>query len=206
MARSTAAFERTIRLAVDSLRPPDVQRHHAAVARRGLVDHLRKLKGDLPEVQTFVDGRLGAPEESVKPYGVIRYEFVFASEAATFALKEAQEMSPVDSGAFRRAWFLMVDGKEVAADAIPPSARRIVLTNDRPYARKIEVGAMTVRVPPGIVDRLQRVVLRRFGNSVEADVQYIELAGGYRLKRDGGRKGRRKGDPLTYPALIMTVR
>ena len=57
MARSTAAFERVISVAIARLKPPEAQKRHAEIARKGLADHLAKTKG-APQVVTFVDGRL----------------------------------------------------------------------------------------------------------------------------------------------------
>lgn len=231
MARSnTAAFERIINVAVAKLKPPDAQKRHAEIARKGLADHLAKAKGK-PQVVTFVDGRRDASEDSVKFGGVIRYEFRQMAEVAAFALKRAQELSPIQSGAYKDAWFAMAGGKQVSADGVPNTGE-IVITNDKPYHRKLEMtvnaehwrGKARARLPAGIVERVRQEVMRQFPG-VQASVSFITLQGGYVLKgranlrlakqnrqssayRAGrkhlaSRKDTAAGQQMTYPALIL---
>lgn len=230
MARSTAAFERVINLAVARVKPPEFQKLHARIARRALADHLAKLDHK-PNVVRFVDGRRGLPEEQVQPYGVIRYEFQRLAEIALFALNRARALSPARSGRYRESWFIMAGGAEVAPAAIPEGVP-LILTNDQPYHRKLEMtvnrGVLqrrSVRLPPGIVERVRQDIFREFGEVVDAQISFIELRGGYILK---GRARRRRaaqdrrssafragreflaarsdtsaGRPMTYPALII---
>ncbi|HYF88977.1 hypothetical protein [Azospirillum sp.] len=231
MARSTAAFERVINVAVARLKPPEAQKRHAEIARKGLVEHLAQSKTP-PQVVTFVDGRKGASEDSVKFGGVIRYEFHRLAEVAAFALRRAQELSPVDSGAYKDAWFVMAGGKQVPAEGVPNTGE-IVVTNDKPYHRKLEMtvnanhwrtGKAMARLPAGIVERLRQEVFRQFPG-VYASVDFITLQGGYVLKgrsqlrlakqnrqssayRAGRkhlatRKDTAAGQQMTYPALIL---
>lgn len=207
--RSTlGGWETVINLAIEGMNPPEIQRQHAAFARQKLAEHLAGVQSR-PAVTVIVDGRRDASEDSVKPYGVIRYEFSYFREVAAEALAQAQEMSPVRSGRYKRSWFVLADGVEVAPDAIPDKARSVMVVNDQPYHRKIHVGAMrNLSVPPLIVERLRQVVQRRFGNLVQVGVRFILLEGGYILK--GRNKSRRKdlraGQPMTYPALELTLR
>lgn len=217
MARSTAAFERVINLAVARVKPPELQKLHARVARKALANHLAKIEHK-PNVVRFVDGRQGMREESVQPYGVIRYEFQRLGEIAQFALARARALSPVKSGQYRESWFIMAGGREVASNAIPEGVA-LTLTNDQPYHRKLEMTVnrkvlqrRSVRLPPGIVERVRQDIFKEFGRVVDADIRFIDLAGRpalggaevpWRLRRDGGRAGRRKGDRVTYPALII---
>lgn len=213
MARSTAAFERVIELAIKNAQPPEIQKRHAEIARKGLADHLRTIKGGKPTVTTFVDGRKDASEDSVKAYGVIRYEFTRLAEIAAFALKRAQELSPVESGAYKAAWFVMAGGRAVDPGAIPNGVE-LVVTNDQPYHRKLELtvnadhwrsdGKARARLPAGIVERLRQEVYREFGKTVDASVSFITLQGGYVLKGRGKRrKDTAAGQQMTYPALIL---
>lgn len=211
MARSTAAFERIITLQLAKVRPPEVQRIHAEIARKGLAKHLQSIQGGKPHVTVYVDGREGASEDTVKAYGVIRYEFTRLAEIAAFALKRAQELSPVDSGAYKSSWFVMAAGRQVSPEAIPNGVE-LVLTNDQPYHRKLEMtvnaehwrGKVRARLPAGIVERLRQEVYREFGKTVDASVSFITLQGGYVLKGRGRRrKDTAAGQQMTYPALIL---
>ena len=149
----------------------------------------------------YVNGREGVDEEKVILPGPIVYQFEWLTEVARYALTFARARSPVASGRFSRSWFLMVDGAEVKSINQIPVGSEIIITNDQPYVRKIEVGAMRMRVPPGIVEDMRQAVQRRFGNTVIARKTFIDLAGGYILRRPP-----KKGQALTYPALVVVAR
>lgn len=204
MARPQA-FERELRIATAGLEPQAIAKLLAQTARKALAE--AQAEGSAPERYVrVVNGRIGAPEDSVIPPGPIVYEFAWLSEVATYALAFARERSPVRSGRYKRSWFVMVNGTATRAlDAIPSGAE-VILTNDQPYSRKIEVGAMKMRVPPGVVEDTRQAVMRRFGNIVTAQRRFINLAGAYTLRQDGGRKDRAAGKQLTYPALVLTMR
>ncbi len=195
-------FERELRVATSGLSSAAIAAELARVAHEALDEAIDG--GDASEhYQRFVNGKEGAPEESVIPPGPIVYVFDYQAEIAAFALDWARENSPVESGAYRDAWFAMVDGQQVDAEEIPDGAQ-VTITNDRPYARKIEVGSIKVRIPPGIVERMRSAVIAEFGPIVSAEISFIQLEGGYILKRNGGRRGRHAGDSITYPALILS--
>lgn len=152
------------------------------------------------------DGHPSASEESVRPFGVITYQFNRMREVLSFALREAENESPVRSGRYYRSWFFMAQGAEIGLDEVPAGVA-ITLTNDQPYARKIHVGAKGFEryANPGIVEKVRQAVMRRYGAVVSAEVTFINLAGAHTLQRSSGRrKSRQKGAALTYPALILT--
>ncbi|MCW2243579.1 hypothetical protein [Azospirillum canadense] len=232
MARSTAAFERIIDLAVARVKPPEFQKLHAEIARKGLAEHLAGLNGPPPEVVTYVDGRRGLSEDTVKPYGVIRYDFHRLAEVAAFALRRCRELSPVKEGRYQESWFVMAASRQVADGAIPNTGE-LIMTNDQPYHRKLEMtvnadhwrGKARARLPAGIVERVRQEVRREFGRTVEASISFITLQGGYVLKgrahlkpakqsrrsrayRAGRkhlapRKDTAVGQPMTYPAIFL---
>lgn len=213
MAR-LGTFDREIKVATAGLEPAAIRRKLADVARAErdrVLNEQSSRGGAAPTVRTAVNGREGLSEEQVEPPGPIVYVFDYAPEIAFFALDAARRLSPVASGKYRDAWFAMAGGKKVAVDAIPPGAD-LIITNDRPYARKIQVGAMKrMTVPPGIVERLRQLVLNRYGNAVNASVRFITLSGGYVLKGRGrGKRGTRKdvraGQQIAYPALVIKAR
>jgi len=211
MARS---FEQVITLAIAQAKPPEVQKLHARIAREGLAAHLASRPGERPNVRRIVDGREGAAEETVRPYGVIRYEFDSLREAALFALLELQKVSPVESGLYGRSWFLMLGGAEVQPAALPASTREVIVTNDQPYSRTLAVGRRAdgrpfslQNLPPGYMELAAQAVRARFGNSVMVDIRFIKLAGGYVLKSDYRATRRdRAGQQITYPSLVLQAR
>lgn len=210
-SQKLAAFERALQINRTNLIGEAHRKAFIAFARQELAETLSEQKarsGAAPSYEQTVDGHKGASLESAELGGVIRFDFRYLREIAEFAIEFAREHSPVgpgEKGHYRDNWFLMAGGKPIEADAITDQTE-IVLTNDKPYHRKIEVGAMTMSVPPGIVEQARLAVLRRYGNVVVPNVKFIKLAGGWVLRRNHGRKGSRAGDEITYPALFITVR
>ncbi|MDP3417854.1 hypothetical protein [Falsiroseomonas sp.] len=212
-APSSRAFERVINLAIAKVQPPELQKLHAKIARDGLAQHLATVPSR-PNVRRIVDGRLGAAEESVRPFGVIRYEFDSLREAALFALDELRRLSPIESGDYRKAWFLLYQGKQVTPEALPPDAREVTVTNDQPYSRMLAVGKRAdgrpfslQNVAPGYMELAWQAVRQRFGNSVTIAIGFIQLEGGYVMKqtyRDTRRD--RAGQQITYPSLVLSLR
>lgn len=197
--------------------PQQARNRHIAIARAGLAEFMGRQQ-TRPMVRIEVDNRPATSEEQVKPFGLIVYRFDRMREVASFALREAEEASPVLSGRYKRSWFLMLGSHEIGLDEIPARAT-IILTNDQPYSRKINVGAKgyeKYRIPSGIVERVRQEVLRRYGSVVSAEVQFIQFPGGghvleksLRRKRSHGRRGSFRADSMagmqiTYPSLVLT--
>lgn len=228
-------FEKTIGFLARAASPEQQSRLHADFARRLLAQH----QAEMPDADVIrtVDGVQGASEYAVRPGGVIRYDFLRLNVLAEMAMREARRLSPVDSGKYRDAWFLMVDGRQV--DRVPPGARRVVLVNDQPYHRKLEMtvnrARQSITLAPGIVERVRQTLLtkqRTLARSVDLEIQFVTLEGGYVLKGDGParfasrtqvrkrqnrtiikgvtrlkpRKDRVAGQQMTYPALVMEAK
>ena len=199
MATRFVSFERQIKVATAGLEPAAIAVKLAAVARRALAEAIRS--GEAPSTyERVVNGRVGAPEDSVVPPGPIVYRFNWLGPVAVYALEFLRARSPVRAGRYRESHFVMANGRKTAPESIPPGAELIV-TNDRPYARKIQVGAMKMSVPPGIYEDARQAVQRRFGRIVRVDLRFVSLAGAYRLRR-----GRKRGQPITYPALVVNAK
>lgn len=146
--------------------------------------------GQAPQFYTTtVDGRRGAAEETARLMGgTIVYQFSSLAQAANWALAECKKRSPVASGNFRYSWVLLVNGTVWPdLDDIPMDAE-VWITNLTPYARKIEVGGMQMRVPPGIVEAVRQSVQRRFVG-ISAAKQFQPLGSGTRDHR---------GNPVPY--------
>lgn len=225
---ASSAFERVIELQLDRFSPEEAKRRHVAIARRGLAAFIGRQR-EKPAWRIEVDGHPAASEDQVRPYGVIAYRFFRWPQIARFSIQTARDLSPVESGDYKKSWFLIADGAEVLESAVPANVARLILCNDVPYAKKIHVrGARLRGVPPGIVEKVRQLVLRRFGGIVTANIEFLTLSGGYVLQ--GGsplkraaqdrrssvfRAGRThlrsradsaKGRNLTYPALVMIPR
>lgn len=203
------AFESVIRLQLEKYGPEAAKRHHIAVARKGLAQHLAR-ENPRPAYTIETDGSPATSEESVRAYGTITYRFRRMREIAEFCLAEATRISPSKSRRYKKSWFVMVDGKAVDAPAVPADAKQVHVTNDQPYSRKINVGAKGFEkyAPPGIVEKVRQAALKKYRAIATIEVDYLTLAGGHTLltnpKAAPGRRGRvLKGKALTYPAVSI---
>ena len=209
-------FAKDLELATAGIAPENIARELAEFAKAELAAAIARGEGS-PLYDRYVNGVLGAPESAVVPPGPILYDFMWWQEIVTFALQYLVERSPVRSGRYKRSWLVMVDGRPAPDPAAIPLNAEVALVNDQPYSRKIDVGHMKMSVPPHVIEDARQAVVRIFGNMITARRTLIELPGGYVLKGRfrkgagvGARKGLRKdtqaGQPLTYPALVLTMR
>lgn len=212
-----SAFETVIRVQLDRYGPEQAKQKHIAIARAGLAAFLAG-QSARPDVRIEVDGHPASSEDQVQPFGVITYRFYRMREIVSFALDYARSVSPVDSGRYRDAWFPLFAGAEIALADVPNSGT-IIVTNDQPYSRKINVGAKGFEryAPPGVVEKVRQAVRAKYGATVDANIEFITLDGGYVLKkglrrihqgrRYGGiRRDAQAGTPITYPSLALTPR
>lgn len=182
---------------------------HIMLAKR---EHGRVMNDDPrpTSFQRYVDGRVGAPEESVRPGGVIVYRYPRLELVAQFALETLFELSPVLSGEYRMGHRLFLNGKEVASLAAYKSGDEVAVTNYLPYARKIEIGKMTMRVSGSsrVYAQARRRVMARFGNVASVDFTFRGLigtaSGAGTLVNPTKAKGRAHNkSELRYPVLII---
>ena len=176
--------------------PAEARKRHIVIAMAGKAEFMARQENK-PGVRLEVDNRPATSEEQVKPFGLIVYRFDRMPEVAEFALSEARRISPVDSGRYQASWFAMVGDAETAPQAIPQGAS-VTIANDQPYAWKIHAGTKGFEkyVPPGIVEKLRQLVLRKYRPIVTAQVTYIGLTG----------FGKARRRPIRYPALVITPR
>lgn len=199
-----SAFESVILLQMSRYSPAAAKQRHIQIARDGLAEFMaRQLVRPMVTIET--DGNRATSEEQVKPFGIITYRFSRLREVVSYALHEAERLSPVKSGRYRRSWVVLAGNEEIGMDAIPNDVP-VTLTNFQPYSRKINVGAKGFEryVPPGIVEKVRQLVLKRYRPVVDADIRYLTLANGHVLKRQGKRRSQKPGAAVTYPSLILT--
>lgn len=145
------------------LSPAEQGKAISAYVKEGITeaeDANRRILGRVPPRTITVDGREGAPIESVNPDGgsvIIEWELV--TDVLVWIGKELQDRSPVSSGRYKRGHQLFADGVLVEIGGNVPPAGEYVFTNDEPYARKIEVGKtksgrdFVIQVPNRIYER-----------------------------------------------------
>ncbi|PWE57660.1 hypothetical protein DEM27_00150 [Metarhizobium album] len=152
--------------------------------------------------ERFVDGKRGAPEDAVKAGGMIRYLYPRLAEVVQFALETLFDLSPVLSGEYRNSHVLLVNGV-LARNMEGYAGGEVVITNVQPYARKIELGAMKMRVDGSsrVYFQAADMVRGRFGNEASIGFTYRAVVGGGIVS---GRAGNKAG--LRYPALVIEER
>lgn len=183
-----------------------------AAARRLLIEEGRRQLARVEReanptgIETFVDGRAGAPLESVRPDGKLHWEFHYVREVAEAALALLRETSPVDTGSYQREHAVYLDGARVSDLTGIETARRIVISNTAEYARVIEIG-IGRRVPwskqpqvpkEGVYRAAERTLRRRFNNVVNARFGWVGLD----AENETG--STRSGD--RFPALFIERR
>lgn len=136
-----------------------------------------------PQPTTFtriVDGRVGAPVESVSDFGLIVWKYPRLVEVARFALQVLRELSPVKSGLYRESHTLFIDGMPARDASDWEPGQELSITNTVPYSRKIELGAMTMRVPGSdrVYARARRLIDAEYGSAVAVEFTYRGFVGG----------------------------
>ncbi|MCA6105349.1 hypothetical protein [Bradyrhizobium australafricanum] len=142
-----------------------------------------------------VDG-VEAPEEAVKPGGIIVYDYLRLDTIKDLALETLKELSPVKSGKYRDAHRVIMD---------TPTEVRI--TNTIEYARVIELaarGKTTLRIQKGghVYDKAARILKRipEVADSVTVDFTFTDSAG---PAADESKAARRAAQ---WPTLIIKAR
>jgi len=186
-----------------------------------------------PVWRRTVNNMPDAPETALMVGGSIVYNFGRIAEVTAFALEMCRARSPVSSGAYRDAWAVLVNDKVWAGDLEDlPFDAEVTIVNPAPYARKIDVGAMSkMTVAPKIIESVRQAIFRKYPG-MTAWRKFINLSGTigdfrapYILKGGAAKKlakqdmrssayrrgakylARRKdlaaGQPVTYPALTI---
>jgi hypothetical protein len=186
-ARVTA-FEKSVKFVVDgSLSREAAQKRIAVMAREEIAegDEInRRALGSVPPRTITVDGRNGAPLESVNPHrGTIIVEWSLIGDVLQWIFATLRARSPRVSGAYLKGHKLYADGRE-SDPTRPPLAKEYVFQNLVPYARKIEIGKtksgrnFVIQVENKIYLRTADDAKAKFGNV--AKIRHV-----YQAARDG---------------------
>lgn len=156
--------------------------------------------------QTYVDGRAGASESTVRPDGTIVYEFDLLTDLFAWIDEQLREHSPVGKGKdkhpglYQRSHIFYAD--DVEADPLnPPAGIKVgTFVDAQPYSRKIEDG-QSPQAPDGVYEVVTALASRRFGNIARVQFGYRTAVGGSVVKGLAGNKSAGRN-----PAIIVTVR
>jgi hypothetical protein len=145
--------------------------------------------GAEPPFEQFVDGRVGAALETVRPDGRIVFEFELINDVLAWIMAALIERSPRRSGAYRAGHRLFADGREVDPAGQVPPADEYSFTNYLPYTRKLEIGKtrggrdFLVSVPNRIYERTAADAKARFGNAARIGFTFRGIVGGAQVNQ-----------------------
>ena len=165
-----------------NLSPAALSAQLAQIARKARDDAIRA--GEASSVyRRFVDGVEGVSEDSVRPDGRIRYLFSTIGEAAMFGLQDARRRSPPDdTGDYRRAWMIAVNGLPYTGlmDEIPANAE-VTIVNSLPYHRMIEMGLRDgPKTSREITEKVRNAIRVRYPN-LEIERVFVKLTPAFRF-------------------------
>lgn len=239
MARATRlkSLSRDLTLAVERALSPQARSGLIAeAARRVLVqaqEQNRRVLGQVPGHETFVDGRPTTALETVNPdRGEIVFRFNLASDLFAWIDEQLIIHSPIgprpkpEAEQFNRSHLFFADGTQ-ADPFVPQTGDVFVFLNARPYARKIERG-LSKQAPEGVYEVVAALAARRFGNIASIKFGYRSFQAGaivynpgkFDLRRQmqaerglGEAEARRAASELIkaerdsrQPAIIITIR
>lgn len=203
-------IERSIVLAIREGEPPAERgKRLAGYARQALAEAQeinRRATGVVPPHETYVDGRLEAPLETVKPDGVIVFEFDLLNDLFEWIGDMLVKHSPVgheDNIHYFASHAFFADGVEIAPGAEVPPAEEYVFLNLQPYARKIERG-LSKQAPDGVYEAVTVLARRRFNNVASIRFTYRSPLLGY-VPGAANRAERRamRNQPARWSAIRM---
>lgn len=209
-------FAQDLQLATAGISPQNIAAALAQFAKAELANVIASGEGS-PNYDRYVNGALGADESTVVAPGPILYVFRWWDEIVEFALQTLIDLSPVQSGDYKKSWQVLVNGSVVSDFKNIPINATVMITNTQPYHRKIDVGHMKMSVPPFIVEAGVGKVKGIFGNIVDVKRVMTTLPGGYILKgyftrgvrknaRTKLRKDTAAGAQMTYPAMLLSMK
>lgn len=152
----------------------------------------------------IIDGVRDAPLEGIRGDGIAIFRYPRIEQVVQFAMEVLFDLSPVDSGDYRRAHTIFVNGREVANLARYKQGDDIAITNYLPYARKIEVGKLQMRIPgtDRVYQQARRKVMERWGNVAEVQFTFRGIVAGYQVNQA---KAHNRSN-LRFPVLLIKER
>lgn len=146
------------------LSPAAQKRAAAGFARERLAEAIRtnrQATGREPEYERIVDGRTGAPLESVGLPGRIIFRFDGGLEPVFSWIGDMLvQHSPVVSGEYQRSHKFYAGGREIDPGGEVPPADEYVFISVAPYARRLEKHYE----PAGFYEAIAATARQRFGD------------------------------------------
>jgi hypothetical protein len=164
-----------------------------------------KVLGEVPDHETFVDGSATDDLSSVRPDGVIVFDFDVLTLVVRWIEDQLITHSPVRTGRYKRSHRIFVDGAETdGVGKIAGDVKEVVFAPLVPYARRIEEG-WSKQTPDGVYQVIAAMARHRFNGAIDISFGFREIAG---LEESAPERQSRPNRPrdLRQPAIILTVR
>lgn len=205
-------IDQDIKILVSDFLSPEAQSEAIADFAQSALDEALAVDtaalGRTPDYVTIVDGRAGAPLDSVRPDGTIVFRFDVITEVVTWIEYQLITHSPVRSGRYQQSHRIYLDGGgEFDGKKIPQDIREIVFAPTVPYARLIEPHGNkpgeSKQAPDGVYQAVAELARRQFGG--------VRISFGYRsvlgIQESATERRARPGAPrdLRQPAIIIDL-
>jgi hypothetical protein len=158
--------------------------------------------------------------ENVKLPGPIVYKYTYDHEMFLVALRYLTQMSPMDTGLYKRSHTLFINDRPVRPGTPIKHGDRIFIANTVIYARRLEIGRresgqpFLMSVPNRIYESVtKKILIPRYRNVARISMGYVTLPDAYRAKGRLGphyrlpngkvRKRRQKKELVRQPAIFF---
>lgn len=174
--------------------------------------------GVFPEWDAYANSPGNTNLDSVRLPGPIVYRYRYRREIVLAALKALYAASPVQSGAYRNAHTLFVDGVPASPEAAL-TGREVAIANPLPYARRLEIGKtesgrdFLVSVPNRIYERAAKKLAAQYRIAAQISFGYMTVPGSYAVRGRLGasyaiagvrrRRRQRAGAQVQAPAIFI---
>jgi len=159
-----------------------------------------------------VDGRVGAPLESVNTNGgTIVAEFNIGADVLRWIADKLKARSPSRTGRYIGAQIMLADGREVSPYGRVPPADFYMFVDTVPYGPKIEMGktksgrSFVIQASNArVYDRTAKEARSQFKDIADIKYGFTSLAQAYTFQTHGRR--RRIGGQQRTPAIIVKMK
>lgn len=156
-------LEKDIKVWLDQALGPKARSKALATFAQDAIDDANainaKALGRVPPYDVWVDGRQGAPLQSVKPEGKVIAEWDFLDDSLVWIRDMLEQHSPYKTGRYQRSHKFFVDGVESDPERATAIEGIAWFVSNVPYARKLEK-----RVDAGVYQSVAKLASGRFGN------------------------------------------
>lgn len=223
-------LNREVTVSLTSIDPAVMKREFIAFAKQSVADVISS--GQAPATyDTYVNNHPG-PVESVTLPGPVVFVFNNWSAVIESALQDLQRRVPHKSGDYSRSYVVLVNQRPTTDFSDVPSDAEIVILNRQPYTRKLETAHSKWRTTK-YFNGTKNAINSRYSGVFNAQVMFLNVPAGlipgvpYVLQTGGPlvaakqnrrssafrmgrahlsrRKDLQAGQPISYPALVITA-